>query len=316
MKKIVVISIILMFIGQNAYSFWIWSPKTQKWKNPEYSAKASPEIQFKEALAFFDKQEHKRALKEFKKIIKTYADAKEAAEAQYFIARSYEELDKWYRAHLEYQKVISRYPNSMRIQEAIKRSYDIGERFLTWEPKRFLGVPITALEDHPSIEIFKKVVEVGPYSEYAPKALYKMGVLLLEKKRFEEAKDTFKKLIDEYPQDQLFLGAKYKLALAISKTSLRLDYDQSATKEARQKMEDFIKQHSSSDKVNEAAKQLSSLQAKEAEKNFNTACFYEKQDKTQSALIYYRLVISQYPNSPVASAAEEKIKSLKTHNKD
>jgi len=311
MKKIAVISIILIFIGQNAFSFWIWSPKTQKWKNPEYSAKANPQNQLKEALMFFDKKQYKRSLKEFKKIIKAYADAKEASEGQYFIARCYEELDQLYKAHLEYQKVVSMYPNSVRIQEAIKRSYDLGESLLTWSPKRFLGVPMTVLEDHPSIEIFKKIVEVAPYSEYAPKALHEMGVLLLDKKRFEEAKVTFEQLIDQYPEDELSSGAKYKLALATSETSLNPDYDQSATKEATQRMKDFIGQYSSSDTAIEAEKQLSSLKAKEAEKNFDTAQFYEKQGKSKSALIYYKLVFSGNPKSLLAKAAKEKIELLR-----
>ena len=53
MKKLI-ISLIFLSISLNAYSFWIWSPKTQKWKNPKYSAMALPYLQYEEGLKWFE----------------------------------------------------------------------------------------------------------------------------------------------------------------------------------------------------------------------------------------------------------------------
>jgi TolA-binding protein len=192
----------LVFFSFNAYSFWIWSPKTQKWKNPKYSPLATPFLQFKEAEKYFNEKLYKEAHREFKKLLINYPDSKEAAEAQYYLGRCLEEMNQPYAAFLEYQKVIESYPNSKRINEIVEREYNIGEYFLNREPKKWLGVSLYDLVEHPSIEILRKIVDKTPYSPCAPKAQYKLGLLFMQLGRYEEAKDAFQKVIDSYPENK------------------------------------------------------------------------------------------------------------------
>jgi len=268
-------------------------------------------LQLKAALNYFDAEDYKRALTEFKKLLAYYPDAREAAEAQFYKARCYEGLNHHYQAFKEYQRLIARYPNSMRIQEATERQYKIGEWFLTWKGKRLLGVPLNVFSDHPAIEIFTKIVEVVPYSEYAPKSLYKLGTLFVNLSRYDEAKEAFQRLIDNYPKSEWAEAAKYQLALSSSKSSLAAEYDQSATQEARVRFEEFLRKHPDAKISQEASKELSALKERQAKNNFDTAVFYEKQKRFQSALIYYQIVVDNYPESEVAELAKEKIESLK-----
>lgn len=56
--------------------------------------------------------------------------------------------------------------------------------------------------DHPAIEIFKRIVDKNPYSEYASSAQYKLGVLYMQLNRYEEARDAFGGVIDNYPDSE------------------------------------------------------------------------------------------------------------------
>ena len=197
MKKTIICLFIFTVFTTSAYPFWIWSPKTQKWKNPQHSALATPYLQYKEAVKSFDSEDYKKAYKEFKKLLVHYPDAKEAAEAQYYIGRCLEKMDKLYDAFLEYQKVIDSYPNSQRITEVIEREYNIGEYFLNREPKQWIGISIYDFVDHPSVHIFKTIVDKVPYSEYAPRAQYKLGMIFSNLSRYEEARDAFGKVLDD-----------------------------------------------------------------------------------------------------------------------
>lgn len=310
-KKIIIL-LILATIPFRAYSFWIWSPKTQKWKNPKYSPLATPFLQYKEAEALFNEKKFKEAYVEFRKLIINYANSKEAADSQYYMGRCLEGMDQPYQAFLQYQKVIESYPNSQRINEIIEREYNIGESFLNKEPKKWLGVSVYDFVDHPSIEIFKKIVDKVPYSPYAAKAQYKMGILLLKLGRYDEARDAFQKVGDNYPDSEWASPAKYQLAIATSKASGGADYDSTAVEEATKKLDEFIKSHPDAEISPQATVQLKELRNREAKKNFDIGQFYEKQQKYKAAAVYYNIVLDRYSDTDYlekANAALEKIKS-------
>jgi len=57
----------------------------------------------------------------------------------------------------------------------------------------------------------------------------------------------------------------------------------------------------------DAEKNIEKLKEKEAEANFNTGRFYEKQKAYEAARIYYEDVISNYPDSVWAAKALERL---------
>jgi len=311
MKKTIIFLFIFTLCATSAYPFWIWSPKTQKWKNPKYSALATPYLQYKEAVKIFDSGDYKKAHKEFKKLIVHYPDAKEAAEAQYYIGRCLEKMDKSYDAFLEYQKVIDSYPNSQRITEVVEREYNIGEYFLNREHKQWLGISIYDFVDHPSVHIFRTIVDKVPYSEYAPRAQYKLGMILANLSRHEEARDAFQKVLDDYADSEWAAPAKYQLAIVTAKAVSGTDYDSTYLKEAAERLDEFIEDHPEAQISLEAQDQLKILREREAKKIFDIAKFYESQDKYSAAVLYYKKVIANYSDTEHYSLSLEKIEELK-----
>ena len=314
-KKILLISGVLCFfvitIQPSAYSFWIWSPKTNKWRNPGYSPLASPQAQFKKAREVYDAGEYTSALKEFKKVIVHFPDSKQAPESQYYIGKDYEKLDNPYQAFKEYQKVIDSYPYSGRIGEIVSLQYKIGEYFLTRDKKKWLGISLDDLFEHPSIEIFKKVISNAPYSGTAQSAQYKLGLLYKELARYQEAAEAFKELIEKYPDSEWIEPARYQLAVCSSKASLGAEYDQQLTEEAKEQFQEFVSKHPDAELTKDAQKELSLLRDKEAEKYFKIGEFYFKQKDFKSAEVYYNYVKSHYPVSDLADKAGNRLEETK-----
>lgn len=309
MKKAIILFIFLSF-SLNVYPFWIWSPKTQKWKNPKYSALATPYLQYREALKLFENEEHKAAYKGFKKLLANYPDAKEAAEAQYYVARCMEKFGKPYEAFLEYQKVIDTYPNSQRINEVVEREYSIGEYFLNREHKKWMGVSLYDFVDHPSVEIFKRIVAKVPYSEYAPRAQYKLANILIQLGRWEEAREAFQKVIDNYSDSEWAAPAKYQLAVATARAFPGADYDSSYLEEAAERLDEFIEDYPEAQISSQAQDQLKTLREREAKKSFDIARFYENQGKYKSAVLYYAKVADNYPDSGYRDVSIERAAEL------
>ena len=311
MKRTIIIIVLLILVTFDSYSFWIWSPRKDKWLNSAASY-SGPVRELKDAMGYFDEHKYKRALKEFIKLIKRFPDSREAAQAQYYIAVCFEKIKEPYRAFLEYNKLVTTYPNSNRIQDAVAAELRIGTDFLKWKERRLLGVPLSLFEDHPSVEIFNKIVETSPYSEYAPRALYKLGEFFIEHSRNEEAKEAFKKLIDNYPDSEFAAKAKYRLALVISSSIPGTDYDQSDISEAYRRLEEILSDKDKNGKEAESAsKEMEAIRTQEAKKNFDIASFYEKQNRFRSALVYYRIVADKYGDTSFAEMSRRKIKILK-----
>jgi len=310
MKNKILILILLIFClsGAKAYPYWIWTPKTGKWVNPKYAVKPTPKEQFDFSMEFFNGKKYQDARREFKKLIKAYPKAAEAAESQYYLGRTEEAEGRIYEAFQAYQKVIDKYPFSERIQEIIERELDIADRFMVGEKRKALGVALPV--ENPAIEIYSKIVENSTYGPLAAKAQYKLGLVLKGLTRYYEAEDAFNKVISTYPDSEWAEPAKFQVASCRAAVSKGTDYDRGAAEEAKQKFEEFVKEHPEAALSEEAEKNISELREKEAESNFNIARFYEKQKAYDAAKIYYADVVNNYPDSPWVEKATQRLEAL------
>jgi len=291
-----------------AYPYWIWTPKTGKWINPKHQVKPTPKEQFDFAKAFYDEKKYEDAKREFKNLLRKYPKSLEASESQYYLGLIEEAQGNLYEAYQAYQKVIDKYPFSERIQEIIEREYKIAERFMAGEKRKAMGVTLPL--DNPAIEIFTKVVENSSFGSLAPKAQYKLGLVLKSQLRYYEAEDAFNKVISNYPDSEWVEPSKFQLAACRAAVSRGSAYDQGAAQEAKQKFEEFVKEHPEAALSQEAEKNINQLKEKEAEASYNIARFYEKQKIYESARIYYNDTVNNYPDSVWAVRASERLRLM------
>ena len=310
MKRRILIALLIYFslaTGQT-YAYWIWTPKTGKWVNPKSQVKPNPKEQFEAAKGLFDQKIYEDARREFKKLLKNYPKSLEASESQYYLALIEEAQGNLYEAYQAYQKVIDKYPFSERIQEIIELEYKIGEAFMSGEKRKAMGISLPV--ENPSIEIFSKVVENSSYGPLAPKAQYKLGLVLKSLVRFYEAEEAFNKVISNYPDSEWAAAAKFQIAACRAALSKGAAYDQGASEEAKEKFEEFVREHPDVALSREAQNSINQLQEKEAESDYNIGRFYEKQKQLESAKIYYNDVINKYPKSHWAAKALERLEVM------
>ncbi|MBP7215812.1 MAG: outer membrane protein assembly factor BamD [Candidatus Omnitrophica bacterium] len=306
MKRTLGIAILMVSLAvAPAYAYWIWTPKTGKWVNPKSEVKPTPKEQLEFALELYETKSYDEAKREFTKLIRRFPKAFEASEAQYYLALIEESQGNLYEAFLAYQKVIDKYPFSERIQEIIQREYKIGERFMAGEKRKAMGLVLPV--DNPAIEIFTKVVENSTFGPLAPAAQYKLGLVLKGLMRYYEAEDAFNKVISTYPSSEWVEPAKFQLATTRAALSRGPDYDQGATKEAKEQFEEFVKEHPDAVLSRDAEKSISDLREKEAESNFTIGRFYERQGDYTAAIVYYKELIDNYADSPWAIKATERL---------
>ncbi len=309
MRRIILGLLIISFLSiQPAYSYWLWTPKSGKWVNPKNLPKDNPQEQFVYAKSFFDINKYEEAKREFRKLLKAYPKSAEAAESQYYLGLTEEAQGKLYEAYQAYQLVIDKYPFSERIQEVIEREYKIAEKFMSGEKRKALGVTLPV--ENPAIEIFGKVVENSTYGPLAPQAQYKLGLVLKALLRYYEAEEEFNKVVSRYPDSEWVSAAKFQIATCRSSLSKGPDYDQGAAQEAKERFEEFVKEHPDAVLSLDAENNINSIREKEAAASFNIAKFYEKQKAFDSAKIYYNDIINNYADSPWASQAAARLQTM------
>lgn len=296
-------------------AFWVWTPETNKWTNPKYSVKETPQEQLQVALELYEAKEYKDAIREFEKLLKHYPRAVQAPDAQYHIGLCLEAQGKVFEAFKEYQTVIDKYPFSELAATIVSRQYEIGNKLLENANNRGKFIDALSGADFNVIDVYKTVIKNAPYGELAAPSQYKIGLYLQEKQLYQEARDELEKVINDYPESEWAKAAKFQIALVDSKRSTNAQYDQKITQSAIEEFHDFVKTYPDAELSTEAKSKINELREKEAENSFVIAEFYEKQKNYKAAKIYYQAVVDQFQNTSWASQSLIKIREINEKEK-
>ncbi len=314
MKRIILILILLSLISLAEYSpsfaFWVWTPETNKWVNPKYAVKETPKEQLDYALEFYEGEDYKKAVIELNKLIKNYPKAREAAEAQYYLGVVLEKENRLMEAFNAYQTVIDKYPFSERSAEIVKRQYEIGLEVMEGRGRKNKIIKMIVGGDYDVVHIFRTVIKNSPYGPFAAPAQYRIGLYLMEKQLYQEARDEFEKVINDYPDSEWVKAAQYQIAVADAERSSDSSYDQKVTQAAVKEFEEFVKTYPDAELSDEAKEKINELREKEAENHFKIAKFYEKHKKYDAARIYYNIVLEKFDDTALAPKALEKVVGL------
>lgn len=303
----IIIIFALLLDSGTGYCYWVWTPETRRWINPKYAPKDTPKEQLLYAMDFFEAKDYKKALGEFRKIIRHYRRSEAASEAQYYIGRCYDEMGYPYQAFEAFQKVIDDYPFTQRTEEIVTRQFEIGNNLYEGEKTKFFGLRFKAIPEQ-IIDVYKKVVQNSPYSKNAPIAQFRIGELYKKIAFYQEAREAFQKILDDYPNSSVAMEAKFQLALTASVASGGSSYDQSLAKQAQKEFEDFQRAHPDSELVERVEKEKKEIIEQRAGHYMQNAGFYERIGKYQSAAIYYNKILDEFPEASPAPKALERLK--------
>jgi outer membrane protein assembly factor BamD len=299
-----------VLLPASAQAFWVWTPETNKWSNPKYSVKDTPMEQLEVAKILMDQKDYAPAIKEFKKLVKNYPKAREAAEAQYYIGTIQEIQGDYYEGFKSYQVVIDKYPFSERAAEIVDRQFAIAVNLMEGKYNRNKWATVVTGGEYQVIEIFRQVIKNAPYGKTAAEAQYKIGLYLKEKKLYQEARDEFEKTINDYPATEWAKAAKYQIALTDSLRAPDIQRNQASTSNAATEFKEFIEEHPDTDLSDKAKEQLKKLRESEAENHYLVAEFYLKQKNPKAARVYYNTILDEYSDTSWSKKAIEKIQQL------
>jgi len=308
-RNIILSAVFLAILPSLAQADWIWTPETGKFINPKWEVKPTPEDQLEFAQSFRDQGNCKKAMGEYKKLIKAYPRAKEAPEAEFFTGQCLEDMNKPYEAYQAYQLVIDKYPFSERAAQIVGLEYNLANHLLE-NKGRSKWAQVVVGSDERVIEILRTVIKDAPYGKYAAIAQYKIGLFMKERGDYQEARDEFEKTMNDYPSSEWAQASKFQIAMADMSRASDAQHEQKVTSVAMNEFNEFVKTHPDSQLTPEAQAQMARLKDKEAENNFVIAKFYQKQKNLKAARIYYKEVVNNYADTSWGPKAQAVLKII------
>ncbi len=155
-----------------------------------------------------------------------------------------------------------------------------------------------------SAEEFQKVIYNYPGSNIIDTAQYYLANSYLEDKQYSLAAVEFERLIKNYPRSDFGPDSRFLAGYARYLGAPRhYGLDQTELLEAIEIMNDFIIDYPESKMVPEAKKALLEAHTRLAKKNFKSAMVYVHSRVFTSALIYFQIVLDDFPETEFAPLA-------------
>lgn len=152
-------------------------------------------------------------------------------------------------------------------------------------------------------EAFETVFSLARGTQYAQESQYYLAQSYYNRGRYLLAASEFQRYSSLYPRSDRREETDFKEALSYYKLSPRYQIDQRYTRRAIEKFRLYNSRYPNSEKVQEAAEYITELRSKLAHKLFGAAQLYMRTDRYEAAIIYYDLIISDYPESKWAERA-------------
>jgi outer membrane protein assembly factor BamD len=126
---------------------------------------------------------------------------------------------------------------------------------------------------------------------------YYCAMALARMKMYAEARQEFARFTQDFPRSPFFEEAQFRIGYCVFKSALSVDRDQTETREAERLLHDFLESYPSSNIADSAQFYLKAAVGKLAEKEFNSARFYQKIGEKEAAVVCYRAFIKDFPAS-------------------
>ncbi len=313
MRKVLPIFVFmfLVFYGTSAvYPEYEWNSDLGKFVKVGTVFYGTPEEQYTYARNLAASGKISKAIEAYSYIYMKFPDTEYAVKAIMKIAELYEKKKDYYHAFKHYRKIVQYYPQSKYLNKVYEKELKIGNLFLSGEKAKFYGLPILPALSK-AIEVYSAIVESAPYSKYGMKAQYKLALAYRKKGKFRESIAEFQKFIDNYPDSEYRGEAFYQIADITYRLSMRRGRDRKLMQEAKRRLREFIEMYSGNSDAVKSLEKIKALEARDAEKLYEAAIYYENQGYPKSALIYYNEIIKNYPDVPVAEKAKRRLSYIK-----
>jgi len=271
---------------------------------------AAADALLRQARAYESSGKTGKALSSYKKLIKRYPYTNASAEASFSQAGIFDRQGDLFKAFESYQDLISSHPGSKHYAAAIQRQKTVAHAAADGIIKNnFLGMK-TRIGPEKTDKMLSKVRDNAPRALSAAKAQFAIGRVWQKDGNAEKSIAAYQRIATEYATSAEAPEALYQTGEIIMLKSERGNQNTANVNRVRQVFTDLIQRYPRHRRAADARKRLAKLGSQDIQRSYDTAEFYRKKGKTQSAIFYYREVLNMSKSGSLRNKAKQRITEL------
>lgn len=301
--SVILCACVLMLLRSVLYGdgIVVWTPDTGK-VDIQKLPRDNPLQQFAYARALAGAGQYADAIRELEKIIKRYPDEVFVEQAEQAIIVCLWQRGKYKDAYRRCWQFLSKYPTSVLVPDVEKMRMQI-------------VVDMSYSNPSGARQLLLELLETSKLEEQSADSLRYIGDSYYREKEYQDARDRYLELIEDYPKSRWVTYAHFRMGLCDYKQGFRQMRDLGLIRRAMSQFKDYLAEYASGPTVvkrGTVEKYLARLEKFDAEHYLEVAEFYERRrDKPDAAAIYLQRLITLYPNSVPAQEAARKLRRLK-----
>lgn len=261
----------------------------------------------------FDRCLWREAATNFRVISLNFPASPCAEEANFLLGVSLYNLEEYEESNEALSSYLKASSAPERFQEALEYKFAIAEAFSKGAKRRFFGVrklPKWAGGEELALEIYDEVIAAMPTGDLAACSLYSKGALLYRQQDYVGSIDAFQLLVRRFPKDELTPAcyvAISRIYLKRAKSEFQNPDLLAMAQLNERRMAMHLPRH---DMLEVVANNVAEIKERYARGLYDTGCFYERVQKPEASLLYYRNAIHQFPDTKVAQLCQKRIDLL------
>lgn len=244
--------------------------------------------------------------------LKTYPNHSQQPEARLLLGDAKVAQGNYYKSLFDYEIIARQYPSSPQFNVALQREYDIAVLFTRW-PKRvwrkFLGMRIIPAMDE-GVELFIRIQERVPGTRLGERASLSLADYYYVEGEMFMASEAYDLFLLNYPDSKNREWAMLRLIQANLARFKGPQFDSTGLIEAMERLQLYRQEFPAAAEQIDADGILTRITNSLAEKEFQTARWYEKRGEPISADYLYRRLVQEYPQTNAAEKAVARLVAL------
>lgn len=289
MKKII--------IFLSGFTF-LFSSLTQIQSNYELAKSSAENKKWKNVISFS------------KKIFKDAPKSRYAKELFYFTAVAFFHLNELEKSNDYFSKYLKKSEMSKYWEDALLYQFAIGKKYAKGAKKPIFGLKIMPkiipckME---AIKIFSNITSALAHKKEAIEALYLKGSVEKDLKDYEKAIDSFQTVIEKFPKSEFAIKSYIKIGKIYLKKIAVDNQDSRILSLSEINLQKFKEAFPKEKKITELEKDLKKIKEVYANGFYKMAKYFEKTKKLDASKIYYKKIISDFPNTKIAKDARYRL---------
>jgi outer membrane protein assembly factor BamD len=148
-------------------------------------------------------------------------------------------------------------------------------------------------------EAFRKIVERHPNSAWAPRARFLIGEAFYREAEFDKAVKEFETFLAFYPRHQIADLVQFRLAMSYYDQLKPVEQDQGLTAKAMEQFKKLVKDYPDSRYATDALSKIDICRGRLAQKEVWVAGYYFNQGNPSAARQRLEFVLKEYPRTLV-----------------